>query len=129
MLEQLEKSIESDCSECEPSDSELPEMDVWIDNIIECLQDSLDYYKRQYYNECKQVSETNDYLKGLYEELDKFEHGVKTPFEQQLYDLLIVSLITNPALDTDDCRNLAAKYVEAYGSTLLETAKETLSNV
>ena len=73
MLEQLEKSIESDCEERKPAYSELPPMDVWVDNGIECLQESLDYYKKKYEQECKNVEKANAYLKGLYEELDKFE--------------------------------------------------------
>ena len=73
MLEQLEKCIETDCVERKPAYSELPPMNVWIDNIIECLQDSVKFYKKRYEEECKGVEEANKYLKGLYEELDKFE--------------------------------------------------------
>lgn len=73
MLEQLEKSIESDCAERKPTYSELPPIDKWIDDSIECLQESLDFYKKRYEEECKNVEEANAYLKGLYEELDKFE--------------------------------------------------------
>ena len=128
MVEQLETSIEHDCSDFNPSYAELEPMDKWIDNAIECVQKSLGFYKKQYAVECDEVEKTNKYLKGLYEELDKFEPVVKTPFEEQLYHLLMVSLITNPALEPDDCRDLAAKYVEVYGSALLETAKETLDD-
>jgi hypothetical protein len=71
MLEQLEKSIETDCAERKPAYSELPPMDVWVDNNIECLQNSLNYYKNIYDEDGKNVDEANKYLKGLYEELDK----------------------------------------------------------
>lgn len=74
MLEQLEKCIETDCAERKPAYSELPPMNVWIDNIIECLQDSLAFYEKRYAAECKEIEEANKYLKGLYEELDNFEN-------------------------------------------------------
>lgn len=77
MLEQLEKSIESDCAERKPAYSELPPIDKWADDGIECLQETLDFYKNRYEEECKNVEEANKYLKGLYEELDKFENSKK----------------------------------------------------
>jgi hypothetical protein len=46
---------------------------VWVDDSIECIQESLDFYKKRYEEECKHVEEANAYLKGLYEELDKYE--------------------------------------------------------
>jgi hypothetical protein len=128
MLEQLEKSIESDCSERKPAYSELPPMDVWIDDNIECLQDSLNYYKKRYEEECKYVEEANKYLKGLYEELDKFEAKGKTPFDQKLYDLLLLPLSLNRGIGKTSRENLAKNYVEIYGSALLDAAKETLDN-
>ena len=128
MLEQLEKSIESDCAERKPAYSELPPIDKWIDDKIECLQDSLDFYKKQWDAECKQVEEANAYLKGLYEELDKFEAKGKTPFEQKLYDLLLLPL-SCPRGSSKTIREILAKnYVEIYGSELLDAAKETLDS-
>ena len=128
MLEQLEKSIESDCAERKPAYSELPPIDKWVDNNIECLQESLEFYKKRYEEECKNVEETNKYLKGLYEELDKFETKGKTPFEQKLYDLLFLPLSLNRGIGKTDCENLAKNYVEIYGSALLDAAKETLDD-
>ncbi len=128
MLGQLEKSIESDCSEREPSYPVLPPIDKWVDYCIECIQESLDFYKKRYEEECKNVEEANKYLKGLYEELDKFDAKGKTPFEQKLYDLLFLPLSLNRGIGKTDCENLAKNYVEIYGSELLDAAKETLDN-
>lgn len=89
MLEQLEMCIETDCAERKPAYSELPPMDVWADNNIECLQDSLNYYKKRYEEECKYVEEANKYLKGLYEELDKFETKKKQTLVAMTEDELI----------------------------------------
>lgn len=124
MLEQLEKSIESDCVERKPTDSELPPIDKWVDDAIECCQESLDFYKKSYDKECKYVEEANKYLKGLYGELDKFEAKGKTPFEQKLYDLLLLPLSWNRGNDKIDCENLAKNFVEIYGSALLDAASK-----
>lgn len=126
MLEQLEKSIESDCAERKPIYSELPPIDKWIDDGIECLQESLVFYKKQWNAECKQVEDANAYLKGLYEELDKFEAKGKTPFEQKLYDLLLLPL---SCVGKTIREKLAKNYVEIYGSELLDAAKETLDSM
>ena len=128
MLEHLEKSIESDCVERKPTYSELPPIDKWFDDRIEDLQENLDFHKKRYEEECKNVEEANKYLKGLYEELDKFEAKGKTPFEQKLYDLLLLPLSCNRGIGKTDCENLAKNYVEIYGSELLDAAKETLGN-
>jgi hypothetical protein len=128
MIEQLEKSIESDCAERKPAYSELPPIDEWVDNNIECLQDSLNYYKKRYDEECKNVDEANKYLKGLYEELDKFEAKGKTPFEQKLYDLLLLPLSCNRGFGKTSREYLAKNYVKIYGSELLNAAKETLDS-
>jgi hypothetical protein len=103
-------------------------MDVWVDNNIECLQNSLNYYKKIYDEDCKNVDEANKYLKGLYEELDKFEAKGKTPFEQKLYDLLLLPLSCNRGFGKTSREYLAKNYVKIYGSELLNAAKETLDS-
>jgi type I site-specific restriction endonuclease len=128
MLEHLEKSIESDCAERKPAYMVLPPIDKWFDNGIEYLQESLDFNIKRYEEECKHVEEANKYLKGLYEELDKFEAKGKTPFEQKLYDLLLLPLSCNRGFGKTSREYLAKNYVKIYGSELLNAAKETLDS-
>ena len=75
MLRQLNQSIEWDCKPYSPSPAEekVETVDEWIDGLIEHTKWSIDYHKEQYAKEQESIAETNAYIKGLYDAIDKFE--------------------------------------------------------
>lgn len=75
MLKQLNNSIEWDCIPSAPSEEKVETMDEWINAQIECAEWNIDYHKKEYANEQKNIAETNEYLKGVYDALDEFEYG------------------------------------------------------
>lgn len=79
MLQQIKESMEWDCPDSEKSAVEiypdLEPMDVWIDkNINNATQRVVHCFERIKAAK-KSIDETEDYLAGLYAELDKLEHN------------------------------------------------------
>ena len=73
MLEQLKKSIEWDCSPYTPYKEEKVPIEEWIEVRIRLAERDLDYHTKEFQEEKRRIAEYNNYLKGLYEALDKVE--------------------------------------------------------
>jgi hypothetical protein len=73
MLEQLKKSIEFDCSPYTPYKEEKVPIEEWIEIRIKLAKRDLDYHTEELQEEKRRITENNNYLKGLYEALDKVE--------------------------------------------------------
>ena len=73
MLEQLDMSCSNDCSEYLPYSGEPESAEKFLKNKLDNLARDLEYYTEKYETEVKNTQENNEYLRGLYEELDKVE--------------------------------------------------------
>ena len=73
MLEQLKKSIEWDCSPYTPYKEEKVPIEEWVEIRIKLAKIDLDYYTKEFQEEKGRIAEHNNYLKGLYDALDKVE--------------------------------------------------------
>ena len=73
MLEQLKKSIEWDCSPYTPYKEEKVPIEEWLEIRIKLAKRDLDYHTKEFQEEKRRIAEHNNYLKGLYEALDKVE--------------------------------------------------------
>lgn len=73
MLKQLKESIEWDCSPYTPYKEEKIPIEEWIEVRIRLAKRDLDYHTKEFQEEKRRIAEHNNYLKGLYEALDKVE--------------------------------------------------------
>ena len=73
MLRQLKESIEWDCSPYTPYKEEKVPIEEWIEVGIRLAKRDLDYHTKEFQEEKRRIAEYNNYLKGLYEALDKVE--------------------------------------------------------
>lgn len=71
MLRQINDSIDFDCGRDYPITTISKE--EWLENNISDSCRNIEYCARRYKEEVRRIKEINDYLKGLYEELDKVE--------------------------------------------------------
>ena len=77
MLKQLDESIKYDCKIYPLYNSPAPSKEEWLKTMISCACRDVEYHTKKYKEEVECVKENNDYLQGLYNELDKIE-----PYEQ-----------------------------------------------
>lgn len=75
MLQQLQDSLDWDCrkKDAAPLYSELPPIDEWIENNIQYAIKDLQYHHEEFKKAQESVNTTNEYLQGLYDEIDKVE--------------------------------------------------------
>jgi hypothetical protein len=73
MLEQLDKSTEYDCMLYPLYDSPVPSKEEWLKTMLSCACRDVEYHTKEYKKEVKRVKEYNNYLQGLYNELDKID--------------------------------------------------------
>ncbi len=71
MLKQLKDSVDFDC----PGTAvfEVPGIDDWIEGRIENARWHIDYHTNELEKEKQRIKEINEYLQGLYDEIDKVE--------------------------------------------------------
>lgn len=72
MIEQLEKSINWDCSHITTYKEEKVPIEQWLNSKIKSANSDLQYYREKYNAEVQEVNSDNEYLKGLYEILPLF---------------------------------------------------------
>lgn len=73
MLKQLKESIKWDCSPYTPYKEGKVPIEEWIEIRIKLAKRDLDYHTKEFQEEKKRIAENNNYLKGLYDALDKVE--------------------------------------------------------
>ena len=73
MLEQLKRSIDFDCSPYTPYKEERIPVEEWIELQIKFAKRDLEYHTQELKEEEERIADYNNYLKGLYEALDKVE--------------------------------------------------------
>lgn len=73
MLKQLKESIDFDCSPYTPYKEERVPVEKWIELQIKFAKRDLEYHTQKLKEEEKRIADYNNYLKGLYEALDKVE--------------------------------------------------------
>ena len=73
MLKQLKESIEWDCSPYTPYKEEKVPIEEWVEIRIKLAKRDLDYHTKEFQEEKRRIAEHNNYLKGLYDALDKVE--------------------------------------------------------
>ena len=73
MLKQLKDSIKWDCSPYTPYKEEKVPIEEWIEIRIKLAKRDLDYHVKEFQEEKRRIAEHNNYLKGLYNALDKVE--------------------------------------------------------
>lgn len=73
MLRQLDESIEHDCKVYPLYNSPAPSKEEWLKTVLSCACRDVEYHTKEYKEEVKRVKENNDYLQGLYNELDKVD--------------------------------------------------------
>lgn len=78
MIEQIKRCIEIDCYETDlPYQSKFPPIDEWLDSNIEIIEKDIVRYREKYAEECRLTEEANEWVRGLYKELDNFENENK----------------------------------------------------
>jgi hypothetical protein len=73
MLKQLTESIKWDCAPYTPYKEEKVPIEEWIEVRIRLAKRDLDYHTKEFQEEKRRIAEYNNYLKGLYDALDKVE--------------------------------------------------------
>ena len=73
MLKQLTESIKWDCSPYTPYKEEKVPIEEWIEIRVKLAKRDLDYHTKEFQEEKRRITEYNNYLKGLYNALDKVE--------------------------------------------------------
>ena len=73
MLKQLKESIKWDCSPYTPYREEKVPIEEWIEIRVKLAKRDLDYHTKEFQEEKRRIEENNNYLKGLYDALDKVE--------------------------------------------------------
>ena len=73
MLKQLKDSIEWDCAPYTLYNEERVPIEEWIEVRIRLAKRDLDYHTKEFQEEKRRITEYNNYLKGLYDALDKVE--------------------------------------------------------
>lgn len=72
MLKQLKDSMDFDCGGTVFIEKTVSK-DAFINEKIVKLSNDIVYYEKCYKEDLKRNNEANEYLKGLYEEIDRFE--------------------------------------------------------
>lgn len=73
MLSQLQKSMDWDCSPYKPYMGDPLTKEMFIKDKIYFSEDRIKYHTQMYEKEIEHNKEINNYLKGLYNEIDKIE--------------------------------------------------------
>jgi uncharacterized phage-like protein YoqJ len=73
MLKQLKESIDWDCSPYTPYKEEKIPVEEWVRSKIKMAVRDVEYHTEELRQETLRIEEYNNYLKGLYEALDKVE--------------------------------------------------------
>jgi len=73
MLKQLKESIDFDCSPYTPYKEERIPVEEWIELQIKFAKRDLEYHTQELKEEEERIADYNNYLKGLYDALDKVE--------------------------------------------------------
>jgi len=73
MLKQINDSIDFDCGKDYLIDYPTISKEDWLESNLSSPSTDIEYYTKRYEEEVKRTKEINDYLKGLYEELDKVD--------------------------------------------------------
>lgn len=73
MLKQLKESIDWDCSPYTPYKEEKIPVEEWVRSKIKMAVRDVEYHTEELRQETLRIEENNNYLKGLYDALDKVE--------------------------------------------------------
>ena len=73
MLKQLNESIDFDCRERLPYESSIPTKEEWLKIKLSSACRDVDYHTKEYEKEVKHIAELNEYLRGVYDAIDKVE--------------------------------------------------------
>ena len=73
MLKQLRESIDWDCKPTLPYEASMPSIEDWVKSRIESAEWDINYHTEKWEEEKQHVADINDYLKGLYDAIDKVE--------------------------------------------------------
>lgn len=73
MLKQLKENIEWDCTPYTPYNKERVPIEEWLKVKIKLAKRDLDYHTKELQEEKRRITEYNNYLKGLYDVLDRVE--------------------------------------------------------
>ena len=73
MLKQLKESIKWDCTPYTPYKEEKISVEEWVRSKIKMAVRDVEYHTEELRQETLRIAEYNNYLKGLYEALDKVE--------------------------------------------------------
>jgi len=73
MLKQLNESMDWDCHTIDLYKEESPTKEEFLKSHISGAARDIQYHTEEYEKEVKRIKEFNDYLKGLYEEINKVE--------------------------------------------------------
>lgn len=73
MLKQLNESMDWDCRLVSLYKEESPTKEEFLKSHISCAARDIQYHTEEYEKEIKHIKELNDYLKGLYDEINKIE--------------------------------------------------------
>lgn len=73
MLKQLNESMDWDCHTISLYEEEPPTKEEFLKSHISGAARDIQYHTEEYEKEVKCIKELNDYLKGLYEEINKVE--------------------------------------------------------
>lgn len=77
MLKQLNESLEFDCRPYSLHEGEPPTKEEFLKSRISGAARDIQYHTDEYKEEVKRNNELNNYLKGLYDEIEKVEPHVK----------------------------------------------------
>lgn len=111
MLEQLDLSCSHDCSEYLPYSRKPKSVEMFLKSKLDKLIEDLEYYTDKYETEVENTQLNNEYLEGLYEELNKVE-----PYKSILEiidkeDLISVRAI-NALMKVTGCTSIADIFIE-----------------
>lgn len=74
MLKQLQESIDFDCKDYSYlHDYPTPSKEEWFETMLSCACRDVNYHTEEYKKEIERNKELNDYLQGLYDEIEKIE--------------------------------------------------------
>lgn len=73
MLKHLRESIEWDCMPTLPYENLMPSIEDWVKSRIESAERDINYHTEAWEKEKQRAADINDYLKGLYDAIDKIE--------------------------------------------------------
>ena len=73
MLKQLRESIDCDCKPTLPYEAPMPSIEDWVKSRIESAEWDINYHTEAWEKEKQRAADINDYLKGLYDAIDKVE--------------------------------------------------------